>query len=167
MDTLIKLNIHSVVDVITNSSTTVFIYQNCVDEVKELVQEMLNLSSDTDKTPSDVFHYGVFAEDHYYMDHISDEEDEEDVPQVTASYDTPEYKEQIKKQKEWLLNLKISIIKGEIEKPDWMERAETNYDEYEVGTELNLIVKDENYAQFVKKIQKLLNGVTADGYNDG
>ena len=145
-----------------------------MDEVKELVQELLNLTGETDKKPDDIFYYGVFAEDDYYMEQLGDGDDidddiddEEGAPEVTAEYDTPEHEKQTKKREEWLLNFKISIIKGEKEKPEWMERAETNYDDFEVDTELNLIVKDEKYAKFGKKVQKLLNGITADGYRDG
>lgn len=167
----IKINIHSVVDVITNSSTTIFTYQNSIEQAKELIQEMLNLCGIKDKTPDDLFYYGVFCDDDCYLEYINDRDDDdddiEDVVTVDAKYDTPEYEEQTKKQEKWLENLLISIAKEEIEEPDWMDSASTSCSDSEKDTYLNLIPKDDKYKNFADKIQKLLGSVSADGGRDG
>lgn len=166
---ILETNIHSVVDVITNSSTTIFIYQNCVEQVKELVQEVLNLSGIKDKTSDDIFYYGVFCKDYIYLDYINENDGHDsDIPLVKSEYGTPEYEEEQKKQKEWLHNLKISIIKGEKETPKWFEAAEEDdYSCYNYSTHLNLIVKDEKYNTLADKIKNILKAVDAEGFRDG
>lgn len=169
----IKTNIHSTVDLITNSSTTIYTYQNSITQAKELVQEMLNLCGITDKTPDDIFHYGVFCSDYRYLDKLNDvdeeyDEDEENeafkgLPKVTAEYNTPEYKKQCNDQKEWFDELQEKIIKGEVKKPKWMKEIEEPDDYYHPDTELLLITKDDKYKVFGEKMQKLLDSVHADG----
>jgi hypothetical protein len=161
---LIKFNIHSVVDLITNSSTTIYTYQNSIHEAKELVQEVLNISGIKDKTPDDIFYYGVWCDDDQYLEKI---DDVEDAPKVTAKWDTDEGKQQRKEQRKWLSDLQISIMKGETKYPDWMSEAETNGDYYDPDSYLCLIVKDEIYSGLADKIKALINSVDADGGRDG
>jgi hypothetical protein len=63
----IKIKFHSIVDVITNSSTVIYTYQNSVSEAKELVQAILDLAGEK-VSPDDVFYYGVFCDDDRYFD---------------------------------------------------------------------------------------------------
>ena len=70
----IKIKVHSSVDLITNSSTTIFTFsEGSVDAVKELVNEMLKVFNEPYKKFDDIFYAGVFAE---YYD-CYDENDEE------------------------------------------------------------------------------------------
>jgi len=158
---MIKVKIHSVVDVITNSSTVIYTYQDSVKEAKALVQELLNLTGEKDKSPDDVFFYGVFCDDDRYLegDNLPDE-----CPTVDWSSD--KRKEHQEAQNLWFENLKLSIIKGEIEKPGWMDSCEDGYD-WDPDRYLNLIPKDERYAELGKKIESLLCSPTSDGGRDG
>ena len=111
----IKIKFHSIVDVITNSSTVIYTYQNSVSEAKELVQAILDLAGEK-VSPDDVFYYGVFCDDDRYFD-------SEDLPS-----DCPAWESGGKDQEAWLENLKLSILKGEIKKPDWMKDCESDDD---------------------------------------
>ncbi len=164
---LIKLKIHSMVDVITNSSTVIYTCQNSIKEAKELVQEVLNISGITDKTPEDVFYYGVFCEDDIYFDSIGDNEDgemPEGIPKIDydTAWNSEERKEQNKAQEKWLDDLKLSIIKGEITKPDWMEEIEIDEYEIERSNTLYLVPKDDKFKDLAEKISNLLGSVTAE-----
>lgn len=56
----LKFKIHSVVDVITNSSTIIYTYQDdSIQPAKELIDEMLRLFGVTDKTADDIFKFSV------------------------------------------------------------------------------------------------------------
>lgn len=159
-----KVNIHSMVDVITNSSTVIYTYQNSVSQTKELVQEILNLAGITDKTPDDIFYYGVFCEDETYFenDGLPD-----DAPIVDWSKDSTTRNVQRREQEEWFNNLKLSIMKKEIQQPDWMNNAEENDDWFAPSQDLYLVPKDDKYIELSAKIGKLLNSVSADGGMDG
>jgi hypothetical protein len=189
---LFKFNIHSMVDVITNSSTVIYTYEDgCELPAKELINEMLKLSGETDKTCDDIFYIGTFCDSSRYFDCAAngddeddededDEDDEDDdeqettpkipsMPKIVGSWNTPEYKESHKIRDKWFSDLQISIMKGEVEKPRWMEDAEeaSDYSEWRPTTELLLIARDEKYAEFGRKISRLLSGISADGGRDG
>lgn len=156
---MIKIKFHSIVDVITNSSTVIFTYQDSVTQAKELVAEVLKLSGVEDKTPDDLFHYGIFCDEDQYLEDIDDDEIPEDMPEITGAYGSDERKESEKIQTAWFNGLLEKIIKGEIEQPEWMGKKETNYDDYSYSTYLYLIPKSDEYNELGKRIQKLLGTV--------
>jgi len=173
-----KLNFHSVVDVITNSSTVIYTYQDgCEKPAKELIDEMLKLSGETEKKANDIFYFGVFCNEDRYMDYI-DEEYEDDggendelgdlPPKIVGEWGTHEYKKSQSDLELWFKKLQLSIMKGETVRPDWMNRAEEARDYgWRPSTYLVLVPKEEKYAEFGHKLSKLLNGVDADGGRDG
>lgn len=57
-----KLKLHSIVDVITNSSTVIYTYQDSIEESKELLQEILNIAN-IEKSVDDLFYIDTFLED--------------------------------------------------------------------------------------------------------
>lgn len=72
---MIKLNFHSCVDVITNSSTVIFTYSDGSDTVaKEMINELLKLMN-SDLTADDMFYFGVFCDDEKYTEYENYEED--------------------------------------------------------------------------------------------
>lgn len=160
---MFKLNIHSIVDVITNSSTTIYTYQNSTKEAKELLQEILNFVG-KGETVDDVFNIGVFLEDvdqyaEYLAEHIEEEGGEcpDDFPK--------DWKE----QGTYVKNLQDKILRGEMNKPQWMKDAE----EYEDGmgytypTSLHIVSKDEKYSKLIEKILAFLNSTDNDAFRDG
>jgi len=157
---------HSMVDVITNSSTTIYTYQNgCEAPAKELINEMLKLAGENEKTADDVFYMGVFLDDNYrYFDSY---DLPEECPKITARYRDLNYKEEEDLRNQWLESIKLSIMKGDSYKPQWMEDCEESSDGYNPSNSLYLIAKEEKYEKFGKKIQSLINGVSADGGYDG
>lgn len=160
---MLKFKFHSIVDLITNSSTVIFTYQNSIKEAKELIAEILKLSG-SDKTPDDVFYYGVFCGSDEYLDDIEDTLDDEVPDDLPSDVD---WKRENELREEWINSLISKIIKEEIKKPDWMEKCETNYDDYHYSTYLYLIPKDDKYNELGDKIRKLLGSVSGDGYRDG
>jgi len=166
-----KINIHSIVDVITNSSTVIYTYQDSIKEAKELVQEVLDISGIIDKTPDDIFYYGVFCDDDTYFDSM-DEEDGgvEDCPTIDWNNNTTKEQRDFQRvaRNKWLDDLELSIMKGEVAKPKWMEAAENDdCNGFLPDTHLVLIPKDDKFKPLAEKIYKLLGSVTADGGRDG
>lgn len=163
---------HSVVDVITNSSTVIYTYQNgCVAPAKELVNEVLKLSGITDKTADDIFYYGVFCDDEQYFNQLERKgtETPEDYPEVKGSWGTPERKETEALRQKWFDDLVLKIMKGEIKQPEWMDNAEKaqGWSDWAPDSYLVLVPKDEKYADLGNKIKALLNSIDADGGRDG
>ena len=154
----LKFKIHSIVDLITNSSTVIFTYQDSVGEAKELVNEMLKLSGVEDKNADDIFYYGVFCASRRYLD-------SEDLPSNCPTDKDWSTKNEL--QVEWLETIILSIMKNEIEEPEWMMDCEKgNGYEWDPDTYLCLVPKEEKYEKFGDKIKSLLGSVSADGGRD-
>lgn len=149
---MIKLKIHSSVDVITNSSTVIFTYQNSIQEVKELVEEIIKLTSETDLTADDVFFYGKFCDADVYA------ESEGVVPE--------EYEGNTK----MVENLIVAVLSGEMEKPEWMTQVENNedyYDYYNPDIYLHILPKEEKYKALGQKLLDFLNSPSHEATRDG
>ena len=157
---MFKVNFHSAVNLITNSSTVIFTYQNSVNECKDLVNEILKLCGIKDKTAEDVFYYGVYHSAEEYSNRYVDEDEEE------------EEEEHVEQQREELtvesVNRTIeAVLKGEIEVPEWLSEDVENYNGYTESKYLYLIPKEEKYKELANKIKSLLFSVDADGGRDG
>ena len=162
---MIKIKVHSMVDVITNSSTVIYTYQNSTGQAKELVQEVLTLSGITDKTPDDIFWYGEFYSDFVdvlenYIDDLDDEDLKTEGLQEYLDLDC-------KGQEKWAEDYIAAVMRKEKDKPQWMERTDDFVDQWEPDIALYMIPKDEKYAVLGEKIKKLLGSVNADGGVDG
>lgn len=170
---MIKLKLHSVVDVITNSSTVIYTYQDgSVDPAKALVNEVLKLQGITDKTADDIFYYGVFCDDEQYFEILNEkgrDNQPEDYPRVTGSYGTPERTEADALRQKWFDDIVLKVMKGEMARPEWMSDAESahGWSEWAPDSYLVLVTKDETYTALGNKIKALLNSVSADGGRDG
>ena len=147
---MIKLKIHSSVDVITNSSTVIFTYQHSTTQAKELVAEIIKLSDTPDLTPDDVFYFGEFCHEDVYNDY-------------KENYEVDITREGVK-------NLIDSVLMGEIDKPDWMkeiEESENYYDYYSPDLYLHIKPKDDKYKPLADKLISFLNSPSHEATRDG
>lgn len=147
----IKIKLHSSVDLITNSSTVIYTYSNgSISAVKELVNEMLKVFGHEDKTFDDLFYAGVFLEEDYHYYEV------DSFPEVA---DNSNFLEETKRQ----------VMKGEIEKPDWMTIAEgsESWSGYSRSTNLEIMPKDEKYGNLANKLLRYLYSTDHDATRDG
>lgn len=131
-----KIKIHSVVDIITNSSTVIYTCSDgSLSALKELVNEMLIIFGEN-KTFDDIFYAGIFLENNYdYEDYIEESDLEIDY--------TEDYIENIKKE----------VLFGKISRPEWMINAE---DCENCSTILEIIPKEEIYTELANKLTNYL-----------
>jgi cupin superfamily acireductone dioxygenase involved in methionine salvage len=153
---IIKIKLHSSVDLITNSSTVIFTYsEGSLSAVKDLVNEMLKVFG-REETFDDIFYAEVFLQDDsdYYENDLSPEE-------LTL--------DDWKETQKVFEALKLSVLKKEIEKPNWMEKIEDeeNFDGYNSSTSLNLMAKDEKYSELANKLLKYLYSTSHEATRDG
>ena len=158
LNKMIKLNIHSIVDVITNSSTVIYTYQNSTKEAKELLQEILNLIGNNE-TVEDSFYVDTFLDDDQYVDYSD-----------ASGNDFPEdFPEDYKDQYSYVRKTKEKIMKGEIERPIWMKKIEEReiYDGWMPDVNLYIMPKSYKYTGLAEKMLKFLNSPECDGGRDG
>ena len=149
MNKMIIMKIHSIVDVITNSSTVIYTYQdNSIEPAKELVNEMLKLLGITDKTADDVFYYTALYELDLLHDLYHDKID-------------PEYNDNYDKVDSYIRNC---IQNNDI--PDWMLPDDNYYDSLR-SIELYITAKEPQYQDLADKLLIFLNSPNADARYDG
>jgi len=139
---MFKLNIHSIVDVITNSSTVIYTFQDNVEEAKELLQEVLNLVGNKEKV-DDVFYIDTFLEEEeIYLDYL---------PEMDS------YHREYPEREKLFETIKEDIFTGKMKKPEWMKECEE-----EKPTSLHIVPKNGKYEELAKKTLKFLNSVTCE-----
>lgn len=138
-----KIKIHSIIDLITNSSTEIFtFYNNCPDAIIELMDAVLK-TFDIDKDVNELFHIKVLPNMDNLIEYYRDEND--------CSFN----------EADRIVNEQIqAYIKDEIDKPEWID-AINNYSA-QCGNELHIIAKDPKYVDLASKIVKLINSPSAE-----
>lgn len=142
---MIKIPLHSVIDLITNSSTEIFVYsENSLKPAKELINEILKLQG-SDKTCDDVFDLKITMDDYQIKNLIEYGELDEDV--------------QLELQKDITKHV-VEIQNGE--KPEWFVE-----NKWHVETYLEITVKDKKYADLATKLKTFLYSTNHDEHSWG
>lgn len=156
---MFKLKIHSVVDVINNSSTTIYTYHdNCVKPAKEMINEFTKALG-SDLTADDIFYINVFLEDEeIYINAMSQVEDDEYI-----------HDDDYKKGQKIVSDTIAQVLEEKIKKPDWMLEAEEqqNYNGYNYESVIYIIEKDPKYKLIGKSIKKLLSSIDIEADMNG
>lgn len=141
---MIKIKIHSVVDLITNSSTEIFSYYgNSILPCKEMINEFIKAFGIKNKTCDDIFYISTFCEGDVYAEFIRDEQND-----IT--------------QQEDIETMIESILIGEVEKPEWMKKCEGIYENI-----FYIKAKDEKHKKLANYIEKFLYSSEHDASYDG
>jgi len=144
-----KIPFHSVIDIITNSSTEIFTYSgSSIGAFKELITEMFKIHG-VDKSFDDVFIATISCDDYVYS--------ESDLcPEDVSHEDVKQLLEDIKS--------------GKIEKPKWMddvEEEEDSWSYYMPSTYLVINTKDDKYEQFAKLAKSFLYSTDHEATRNG
>ncbi len=158
---IIEMKIHSIVDVITNSSTTIYSYcDGCIDPAKELITEFIKTIGGKEyegKTADDLFYIGEFCETWCYSQFEDVCEDEsienpfENVSDITS----------------YIHKTIEDVLTGKKEKPDWMTVVEEyeNYEYYIFPTTVYIIPRDEKYKKIGELLKNFLFSVRHEAIN--
>ncbi|MEK0337391.1 MAG: hypothetical protein QQN41_08160, partial [Nitrosopumilus sp.] len=140
---------HSIIDLLTNSSTEIFV--NCeesVEPAKELLTELLKLNG-SDKTCDEVFEVTLKEDEcniETYFERYFQYDNEEEYEDIKEIYDLEEgsYDDQQKKLK----NLIRDYVDGKLN---------VKIDPYRIQKLLVITSKDEKYNHLIKLLDKFLN----------
>lgn len=151
------IRIHSLTDLITNSSTVIFTYHsNTIDSLKGLINEILDLIGES-KRCDELFKMGVVCEDwDQYSEYLEDP-------------DFPELKDMSNVD----LNKIISGIEQGNDPPPWFERLNNealqseNYLGYMASQSIYLVPLDPKYKGLAQKIINFLNAPQYEATRDG
>lgn len=163
---MIKLKIHSFVDVITNSSTTIYsYYSGSIKPVKEMIDAFLEAFKSSLKA-DDLFYFGVFCNLDTYEDYHNDLDDEEKDSDFTALTEL-DYTETKLAWNKFILN----IMKGDKVKPQWMTQAEEkrDYSGYYPEDELYIVQKinTPEYTKLAQMIDRAISSPSHEAFRDG
>ena len=140
-----KIAIHSVTDLITNSSTNIFTYSGGSEgALQSMINELFKVFG-INKTCEEIFNTVVLCEDsEYYSEYISDLGEE--------------YPEGIDENTD-IEELYESVKAGKTPKPDWFveaEESENSYHGYPPSTMLYLSPKSEEYEKLADLVSNFL-----------
>jgi hypothetical protein len=162
---MIKIKIHSFVDLITNSSTTIYVYQQeSIPVLKELINEILALCNESYKC-DDIFHIS----NHYEIDQYVESFDNEIADAVfMEKHGLSEEHFSIESMKK----LFDSIEHG-LEKPKWIKELEKliknsdNYHGYEPSNYIYIRTKNPKYNKIASLLKKYLHSPQYEGTYGG
>lgn len=167
---MIKIPIHSVTDLVTNSSTVIYTYsEGSLKALEEMIDEFFRAFG-IDKKCKDVFWLYVglddfyrIKDDIYYMDDDEEEEALKKYPKELTDKDMPD------KDRGAFINKTIeSVAKGEIPEPQWMRDPKEDTDSYGLNpsTSLYIFPKDPAHEDLAKKVSRFLNSTTHEVTRD-
>lgn len=147
----VVLKIHSMVDVITNSSSVTYVTagSGSITKVKELVNNLLTFS-DSDKKADDLFDFKL-------------EPDEDEVKDARMNELKNEYDGDWKELKE----IYEEIEKGEREIPEWWDTCFENKEYSNTYIRVRAKVNDKNVEQCAKILSNLNNLFDYESSYDG
>lgn len=139
------LKLHSFVDVITNSSTTIYTYaDNAVEPAKKLLAAILKLKGET-RSVDELFSVFCLPDDFEpYFDVASDEDELSEEDKLLCENWSTRY--------DYFQKLRKEILNGN-DVPVWLKRSEYEYS----GTSLWIIPKDPSYKELIELMESFLN----------
>jgi hypothetical protein len=127
----VKIKFHSLTDIITNSSTTIYTYSDKSSKAcKEMVDEIFETLG-IDKSCDDVFNIVITFDDYYNYTYYADDNNIEFTEEIFND-----------------------IITGKIKKPSWMTKLEK--DPEQGGTTMHITAKVPEFEDLAKRIHKFL-----------
>lgn len=148
----IAINLHSMTDLITNSSTTIFTYSDgSLDVCKDMINEFFKTCG-VDKTADEVFNFVVLCDYYDYANYQDENYDDDD------------------EEKESLSKEQYERIKCGLEaKPRWFGKVEngTNNDGFCPENKLYITPIDEKFAPLADLISKFLYSTNCEAGYDG
>lgn len=155
---LIGIKIHSITDLITNSSTTIYTHsERSLQAAKDMVSSFLSVLA-PDKKVEDIFKFVVMFDRggydstiEYLTDYSSEEVDFSD--ELKSVIDKGEVEK-----------IADEVRQGLIDKPEWMLELEDSddWDEYDQDTTLFIIPKSPEYVDIAKKMSEFLYSTECD-----
>lgn len=161
------INIHSLTDLITNSSTTICTYSDQSPKILENLIDEFFKASGIDKKCGDIFDIILLVDTDGLSDFIFDEgHGHTELENIPKKYTSNGY--------EALNKLMGDIASKKIKKPKWLSEAESKYEEYceyfgrpSPSTRLCVNAKDPKYENLAKLVIEFLYSVDHESYSDG
>ena len=154
---MIKIKLHSVTDLITNSSTVIFTYSGgTIQPLKDMINEILK-TFNIDKTCDELFDAVILNDDSdTYSEWIEECNNGKYPKGVDENTDI---------EKLW-----NDVLAGKVPKPDWfkeVEESEMRCEYYTPSTFLYLIPKEEQYRKIGNLIKTFLYSTDHEATRDG
>lgn len=173
---IVKLKLHSTVDLITNSSTTIFTNygEETIDSAKKILEFFLK-SIGSDKSVDDVFIVNAYPDEYIYHEYVKEMqrgEDEDEQLFETLLKIEINFDDNIRMTSDFI-NSKIDTvfknIKEGISPPRWFEvldrKVKQDADKYnseESENEFYIVSKVPEYAPLVEELKRFLNSPEQD-----
>jgi hypothetical protein len=157
----VKIKLHSMTDLITNSSTVIYTYSEASKEACEKMIDAIFETFGIDKKCSDVFTLSISTND--IDEYICESDPDDDTPEDMLNDDECFNSDKVSK-------LLDDIESGAVEQPEWLtkkiERISNGRD-YPLETTLIITPKDEKYNKMAKLVSSFLYSPNHEATRDG
>lgn len=146
------LNFHSFVDVITNSSTTIYTYsKSSIEPAKKLINSFVKLMGYS-KTADEMFFIDCFPDFWEKWDDFIERTVENDFDEETESIKNMDFHE----RKEYFEKLKYDIASGAKERPAWIDYEPDDYYYPSSGTNIYIYPKSKKFKEVAEALVTFL-----------
>lgn len=159
----ISINFHSIVDVITNSSTVIYVQctSNTIKMTKELINSILNIAK-SDKMADDLFDFKIVTNEENEVDSISDNLDDYEKDALNLGFTKEDIDGGWEKRLVIAKTIYNAINTGKINEPGGWGK---DYDGWDTR---NLIITAKKDDQFTLNLTEQIKSIfDIDGCRDG
>lgn len=165
-----QITLHSVVDVITNSSTTIYTYsEGSVKPAKELINEFFKMVG-VNKTVDDVFYIGAIEDAGRMSEIISEKIADKSISEEYINH--PEMVAYSKlegwpEREKFISEIFKDYVMDKREYPKWLsDNIWLGWSEMEPESMIHIIPKDEKYKELAEKLVKFLYSTQNEAVSD-
>jgi len=171
----IKLKLHSIVDLITNSSTVIYTYSHGCDVVLEKLFNELRDVFNIKESINDMFYISTLCDDDGYYSYLSEKLDNDDWENKELEISEELLLILKDENADWkALSNAVNEAKEDVkynrtEKPKWMHEAEkdSGWDGFASSTYINIIPKEEKYEKVATLFYNLIYSTDHEATRDG
>jgi hypothetical protein len=161
----IRISLHSVTDLITNSSTTIYTYsENSEETCRKMVDAILKAVG-SKKTCDEMFALMVSVDEDSIVsaaDAVDEDDDPLDMPVelIKGTHD---------ERRKYARKLLDDVALGTVKQPDWLKKIanKDNYNGYREQTYLTLTPKKPEYAAAARAVREFLYSTDHEASTDG
>jgi hypothetical protein len=144
-----KIQLHSMTDLITNSSTVIYTYSDSSEAALRVMIDEIFKVFGINKTCDDVFNLSVTLEEDYLYSERFHALDNGNIPEELQNMHSNDLDKKIQE----IVN---KVKNGEIEKPNWMAEVENKDYDYTRSTTLNITPKAPEYQKLATMVKNFL-----------
>lgn len=159
----LEVSLHSFVDVITNSSTTIYTFsESSVEPAKKLVNAFAKLMG-YPKAAEEMFFFECFPSFHEQWDSYVEAKEEDELTEEDKAINAMSYGD----RQLYFSQLKLDICMNKKERPHWLDEDHSRWGDDYIESKIFIYPKDAKYQEVADKLKEFLYSTSHEARYDG